>query len=268
VGIALLVALAVPVLLQSVFIAPHAVFIDEKTGGAQVTLGAGDAAEEVTVDLAFGYPDVNPDGMPYLHMVDDPGDEFPSAAEWIRAFPRRVRLEPGDRRTLRLLATPPADLADGEYWARLIVTARGATTPVASTDTTVRAGLDIVFRLIVPVTYRRGAVSTGVALQWFEAAMEDDSLVAWMGVDRFGNAAFLGTAEFTVLDDDGTALRDWAIPMGIYYQMDRRFVFHVDDLPSGSYRLALRLAAERKDLEDNQVLPAAPVGDTVAFVVP
>jgi hypothetical protein len=266
--IALLVLGVVARVLGAVFIAPHAVFIDHETKSAQVILGnGGDAPEEVSVDLRFGYPSTDSLGTPYIHFLDQPGPEYPSAQGWIRAFPRRIRLEPGDRQTVRLLATPPPDLPDGEYWTRLIVTSRGAAVPVATADTAVRAGIDLELRLVVAVSYRKGALATGVALTRLAASVAPDSLVIWMGVARQGNAAYLGTARFTVLDSAGAVAREWATPISVYYPFDRRFVVPLEELAPGAYRLALTLVAERGDLEARRVLPAATVGDTVAFEV-
>lgn len=259
--------LAFPALLKGVFIAPHAVFIDHVMRSAEVTLGAGEVAEEVTVDLAFGYPDTDSAGTPFLNMLDDPADH-PSAAGWIRAFPRRVRLEPNDRRTVRLLATPPPGLPDGEYWARLVVEARGASIPVASTDSGVRAGLDLVFRLVVPVTYRKGTVTTGIAITGIEAAVVGDSLEIWLAANRLGNGAWLGTTRFALLTGDGEAVGDWAIPMAVYYPIRRRFAYPLGRLVSGAYQLAVQLATERDDLEEDDVLQAPTVDTTVVFAVP
>jgi hypothetical protein len=255
--------------LGAVFIAPHAVFIDHETRASQVTLGnAGDAPEEVTVDLKFGYPSTDSSGTPYIHFEDAPGPEHPSAQAWIRAFPRRIRLEPGDRQTVRLLANPPADLPDGEYWTRLIVTSRGAAVPVATADTAVRAGLELELRLVVSVSYRKGALTTGVSLTRLDAEAVGDSLIIWMGVARQGNAAYLGTARFTVRDSAGAATREWATPISVHYPYERRFVVPLDGLAPGGYRLMLALVAERQDLEARRVLPAATAADTAEFRVP
>jgi P pilus assembly chaperone PapD len=261
--------LGLPALLEGIFVAPHAVFLDEDDRAGQVTLGNdNDEAEEVTIDLVFGYQDTDSVGTPFIRFVDDPGTKYPSAADWIRAFPRRLRLEPGDRQTLRLLANPPDDLPEGEYWARLIVAARGATVPIETGDTALRVGLDVVFRLVVPVTYRKGSVTTGVTLSSLQAASIDDSLVVRMAAHREGNGAYLGTAEFTVLAEDGTAVREWSVPLAIHYEINRRFVFRGAGLEPGSYRLAFRLSTEREDLADDHVIPGPTVGDTVVFAVP
>lgn len=78
------------------------------------------------------------------------------------AFPRRVRIEPGDRQVVRLLATPPADLPDGEYWTRLIVSSHGAAIPLATGDTAVRAGVTLEIRIVTSVIYRKGELGTEI----------------------------------------------------------------------------------------------------------
>lgn len=258
-----------PAVIKGVYVTPHAVFIDDQSRAAEVTLGnSGEAAEEVTVELRFGFPDTDSAGTPFIRFIDDPGSRFPSAADWIRPFPRRVRLEPGDQQTVRLLATPPDDLPDGEYWTRMIVTARGASMPIATGDTGVRAGVSLEIRLITSVTYRKGEVHTGVRLEDWNATVQGDSLVVWVRADREGNGAYLGTAQFELASQEGALVGEWAIPIAIYYPMNRRFTLPLQTVPGGDYLLRLRLAAERSDLLEGQVLPAPVAADSVVVEVP
>jgi hypothetical protein len=260
--------LLVPAAIHAIFVSPTAVFMDEKTPSAQVTLGnAGDNPEEAEINLQFGFPDTDSAGTPFVRLMEDPPPQFPSAAGWIRPYPRRVRLEPGDRQVVRLLAQPPADLPDGEYWSRLIVTARGATVPVASPDTAVRAGVTLEIRLVTSVTYRKGVVTTGVTVSDFSAAAQGDSLVAWARFTRQGNGAYLGTATFDVLDPSGLATRSWSVVMAVYYPIYRRFSFPLASLGPGDYVLRLTMTSDRSDLQKGQALPAATVTDSVALAV-
>lgn len=258
-----------PRVVKAVYVTPHAVFIDHGARAGQVTLGnTGDTAEEVTVELMFGFPDTDSTGTPFIRFIDDPGQQFPSAAEWIRPYPRRLRLEPGDQQVVRLLATPPDDLPDGEYWTRMIVTARGASVPIETSDTTVRAGVALEIRLITAVTYRKGDVATGIELRELEASVEGDSIMAWMRASREGNGAYLGMANFNLLDEDGATVSDWAIPVAVYYPSNRRFALPIASLPSGSYVLRLTLETERPDLRKADVLSAPAVSDSVNIRVP
>jgi hypothetical protein len=264
---ALLIAL-LPAIIEAVYVAPTAVFMDDQTDATQVTIGnSGDTPEEATVELKFGFPDADSAGTPFVRMVDDPGSEYPSAADWIRAYPQRVRLEPRSQQVVRLLARPPANLPDGEYWTRLIVTGRGATIPIQGADSGLHAGVNLVIRLVASVTYRKGRVWTGVTVQGLGAEAEGDSLTLWAHLDRQGNAAFLGTADIELVGASDSVVRRWSSALAVYVPMRRRFAFPLDSVAPGDYRVRLRLRAERADLPADRVLPAATVADSVAVRV-
>jgi len=258
-----------PSVLKAVYVTPHALFISHGARAGQVTVGnSGESPEEVTVELRFGFPDTDSAGTPFIRFIEDPGPEFPSAVDWIRPYPRRLRLEPGEQQVVRLLATPPDDLPDGEYWTRMIVTGQGASVPIESSDTSVQAGVSLVMRIITAVTYRKGEVRTGITLREFEAAIEGDSIVAWVNAFREGNGAYLGTVNFEVLAQDGQPVREWIIPVAVYYPMNRRFALPLQSLAAGNYVLRLTIEAERPDLRADDVLAAPRVTDSVEILVP
>ena len=267
-AVTVLLAVLVPAAIEAIYVAPTAIFMDDRTQAAEVTVGnSGDTPEEATIELRFGFPDADSAGTPYVRMVDDPGPEFPSAADWIRAYPQRVRLDPKTQQVVRLLARPPANLPDGEYWTRLIVTGRGASIPVVSADTAVRAGVNLVIRLVASVTYRKGKVTTGVAVKDLAADADGDSLTVWAHLDRQGNAGYLGTADIELVSAAGVTVRRWSTALAVYVPMRRRFAYPIDSVPPGDYRVRFRLRAERPDLPPDRVLPAPTVTDSVAVRV-
>ncbi len=253
-----------PAIIEAIYVSPTAVFMDARSGDAQVTIGnSGDTPEEATIELRFGFPDADSTGTPFVRLVEDPGTDFPSAADWIRAFPQRVRLEPGTQQIVRLLARPPADLPDGEYWTRLIITGRGATLRLPSRDSAVQVGLDLQIRLVTSLTYRKGLVTTGIALRGINAEAEGDSIAVWANVSRSGNAAYLGTADVEMVTTAGATVRRWSMPIAVHYPTRRRFAYPLGGLEPGDYRVRFRIRAERPDLPANRVLPAPTVSDSV-----
>lgn len=261
-------ALLVPAVIEAVWVSPTAVFLDDASRNAQVTIGnSSDEAEEVTIELRFGYLDTDSLGTPFVRLLDDPGPEYPSAARWLGLFPQRVRLEPGERRVVRLFARPPDDLPEGEYWSRLIVTSRRAASPVAEGDTLLQAGVNLEIRLVTSVTFRKGALSTALTLTGLTGFADADSLVVRAGMERSGNAAYLGTGHFEVVDATGAVVRQWATPLAVYYPINRRFVFPTDSLPPGDYTVRLRAEAARADVEEGRVLPAPTVIDSIPVTV-
>lgn len=257
-----------PAIIEAIYVSPTAVFMDDRSRATQVTIGnSGDSPEEATVELRFGFPDADSAGTPYVRFVEDPGPEFRSAADWIRAFPQRVRLDPRSQQVVRLLARPPEDLPDGEYWTRMIVTGRGASVRVAGGDSVVRAGVTLEIRLVTSVTYRKGALSTGVVLRGMTAEAEGDSLAVWAHLTRQGNAAYLGTADFELVNLRGSTVRRWSTPLSVHFPMRRRFAFPLQSLEPGDYKVRVRLRAQRADLPEGRVLAAPTVTDSAAVRV-
>ena len=269
-GLALaLAALAFqPLVSWAVLVAPHAVFIDARTRTAQVFLiNTGSSAEEVTVETRFGYPATDSLGNIFVRLIDVPEPGEPSAAGWVRAFPRRVVVQPGERQVVRLLAQPPAGLPEGEYWSRLIVTSRGAQVAVQGSDSVMRAGVSLVVSTIISVTYRNGRVQTGLRLDDFRAEDGGDSLVAWVGLTRQGNAAYLGTTWIRLRDAAGQVVQEWETPTAVYYSLHRRFAFPLDSVPPGAYTAQLEMTTARSDLPRTNILPAAPIEQSVAVEI-
>jgi len=258
-AIAMLAIVLHPVISSAVLVAPHAVFIDHRTRTGQITLAnPGSEPEEVRIELKFGYPKTDSLGNPYVELIDDPGPDDRSAAEWIRAYPMRVRLEPGQRQVVRLLATPPADLADGEHWSRIIVTAQRIR-DAAPGDTGLRAGITFRQRTIISAAYRKGDVHTGVELTGLRGTVEGDSLVTWIGLERSGNAAYLGSVHFTIVDENDDMVREWRTPVAVYHTINRRMAFPLAGLAPGTYRVRFDLSTLREDIPQGNVLPAPSI---------
>ena len=252
-----------PELVKAIYLSPTTVFIDEHVRSTQITVGnPGDQAEEASVELKFGFPDADSAGTPYIRFIDDPGPEFPSAADWIRSFPQRFRLEPNAQQIVRLMARPPDSLPDGEYWTRMIVTGRRAPVALAASSTGVRAGLSLEIRLIATVLYRKGHVTTGIQIRNLAADAEGDSLALWAHMARVGNAAWQGTADVEVLRGR-EVVRHWSVPLAVYYPLRRRLAFPLESLQPGDYHVRLRMRAERPDLPADQVLHAPTVVDSI-----
>lgn len=264
-----LAALAVwPLVVEAILVAPHAVFMDHRTRTAQVFLvNTGDTPEEVSIDLTYGYPATDSTGTIYIRLLDHPDSTEPSAAGWIKAYPRRAVLAPGQRQVVRLLATPPTGLADGEYWSRIIATSRGSKVAVVSGDSGVSAGLALELRTIISLSYRKGDVRTGLDVTDLRAAQEGDSLVVWLGADRQGNAAFLGTVRYQLVDGGGRVRGEWESPIAVYHPLSRRYVFPIDSATPGRYTLRLDASTARSDLDQRNILPAEPVHRSVELEV-
>ena len=79
-------------------------------------------------------------------------DKGKDARGFVRFSPRRVKLGPGEHQTVRVVVRKPADLAPGEYTARLLIQ---AIPPVrkksGNSSDQIQVNLDIVYGISIPV---------------------------------------------------------------------------------------------------------------------
>ncbi|MEJ2539878.1 MAG: hypothetical protein P8188_07915 [Gemmatimonadota bacterium] len=262
----LLLALGLVTEAVAIVVAPTAIYLDDADPAAVIQLyNPSSRPEEVSVEALFGFPTTDEEGRLRLDLVE--GDDPRSAAEWVRVLPRRLVVPPGERRAVRLLAQPPAGLADGEYWTRLVFTSRGQEIPVGGADAEgVQVGLGLEVRTIIALTYRKGAVSTGLEVRGFDPHIQGDSLVVRPELLRRENGAFIGLMELSLLDADSIPVRQWNEQVAVYRTYHRRFAYDVHGLPRGEYRLVARLGTEREDVDPKDRL-VTPAVELVAPVV-
>lgn len=251
--------------------APHYLVIDHRTrSGALTIYNPGNDPVEVSISTIFGYPVTDSTGQFSLFTIDQPDSTMPSATSWVEAFPRRMTLNGKERQTVRLLGRPPAGLKDGEYWTRLVVSAKGGQVPVTGVADTanIQVGLTLEVRSILPVFYRKGAVQTGISISNIRTRMVGDSLQIQVHLAREGTAAFIGTIRGSLADSTGKMVTTFASPIAIYYNGDPRFMAPLARPAAGRYRLRLELATEREDLSSETLLHALPARDSAEVRLP
>jgi hypothetical protein len=256
---------------QGVMIAPTKVFIDHASRSGSVLLyNPGSEPAEVTIGVTFGYPATDPAGNIFLKTADSTDTSAPSAAGWLQAFPRRLTVMPLERQTVRLLARPPAGLPDGEYWARLVISAKGGSLPIEGAPDTgrIQVGLTLEVRSLIGVYYRKGPATSGARLGDVRASLVADTLEVRAEIIRTGTSAFLGTARGELVDSTGRVRAAFTSPVAAYYAITPRFTTFAGILPPGPYRLRFTVAPGREDVDERYALRAAAVADTVEIRIP
>jgi len=255
---------------QGVVVAPHAVYVDHRARSASITLyNPGGKSVEVAISSIFGYPVTDSAGQLALFTPDSVDPSMPSAAGWIEAFPKRMVLAPLQRQTVRLLARPPQGLPDGEYWSRIIISAKDGAEPVALADTSgIKIGLSLEIRTIIPLTYRKGALTTGLQMSGLQSTPAGDSLHVRAHLVREGGAAYIGTARGALADSAGKTVATFEEPIAVYYEVDPVFAFPIAGLPPGRYRARIELVSERPDITPDLLLRARPVRDSLEVRLP
>jgi hypothetical protein len=249
----------------AVSVSPIAVYLDQNTRTATLTLyNSGALPEEVEIGFAFGYPVSDSAGNVSVPLADSAAAGEPSAVSWMRAFPRKLRLEPGQRQVVRVMAEPPAGLADGEYWARVLVRSRGGQPPIEQTQGAVTLQLNVETVVVAAASFRKGEVSTGVAVAEPRTIRAPEGVLLQVDLSRQGNAAYLGRVRAELLAPDGSVVAEVSDELAVYHRLRRRFLLPFAGTPGPGYRVRYTFETVRPDLPPGGVVRAENVTGTVA----
>jgi P pilus assembly chaperone PapD len=261
-ALALLAGVAAPA--HAVSVSPTALYIDSRTRTGVLTLyNPGTLPEEITVDFAYGYPQSDSAGNVSVNTTREPAAGEPSAMAWMRAFPRRLLLQPGQRQVVRVLVEPPAELADGEYWARVLISSRGGQPPIEQTQGDIRLQLNVQTTLVMAANYRKGELGTGVEVTAASARRTPDGVQLQVDLTRSGSAAFLGRMRAELLDAGGGVVSTLYDDVAVYRTMRRRLTFAVPAGAAGALTVRIHIDTEREDLPPGGALPAAPIDQRI-----
>jgi hypothetical protein len=249
---------------HAVSVSPTALYIDSRTRTGVLTLyNPGSLPEEITIDFAYGFPQADSAGNVSVPTTKEPAAGEPSAMAWMRAFPRRLLLQPGQRQIVRVLVEAPADLADGEYWARVLISSRGGQPPIEQTQGDVRLQPNVQTTLVMAANYRKGGVSTSVSLANASARRTADGVQLQADFTRGGNAAYLGRMRAELLDAGGNVVSTLYDDIAVYRTMRRRLTFPVPAGAGGPFSVRIHVDTEREDLPPGGALPASPIDQRI-----
>ena len=246
---------------HAVTVSPTALYISARSPSGLLTLvNTGSRTEEIELSFGFGYPVSDTAGVLRVDVVDSAGKDEPSLAGWLRAFPRRLLLQPGQKQVVRVTIVAPAGLADGEYWGRVLVKSRGGEPPIEQSQGQVKMQLSLETTFATAVFYHKGDVHTGITVPTTSAQRTKNGVQFTLDLKREGNAAFLGHVKAEVVDSVGGTRASMEDVVAVYRSLRRRFVIRSDKaLPAGPLTVRWLVDTERPDLPALGPLHAAAV---------
>jgi len=250
---------------HAVTVSPTAVYITARNPSALLTLiNTGSRPEEIELSIAFGYPVSDSTGVLRVDIVDTPAAGEPSLTSYLRVFPRRLVLQPGQRQVVRVMVAMPAGAADGEYWGRVLVKSRGGEPPIEQNQGNVHMQLSLETTFATAVFFHKGEVKTGIAVPSTAARRMGDSVQFTIDLKRDGNSAFLGRIRAELVDAKGSTVAEVEDVVAVYRSLRRRFVLRTGKpLPAGAYTVRYLVDTERPDLPPQGPIKAAPVTGSV-----
>lgn len=152
----------------------------------------------------------------------------PRSDTYLRVYPRRVTLAPGESQLVQLQYRRDASMKDGEYRSHLYFRADKNTAPLGIEDTrdTTRLSVSItpIFGISIPIIIRKGSTTTTIKLSDLSVKAVNDTVSNLsVTLNRSGNMSAYGTLEATYVPETGNQqVVGLANGVGIYTELSKR----------------------------------------------
>jgi len=245
-------------LFAGVLVAPTVVFLSDKSRTGRLTIqNPSNLPKDVTISFSFGLPASDSLGDIYLTLQDSNVTDPRSALEWVKAFPRKVVLPPNGSQVVRVVANPPAGLADGEYWARIVIAAQeGETTiPASGENGGISTKLNMVTQTAIVLKYRTGALLSDLQLQGVAVQKTPNQVWAIVDLPNRGNVSYVGILKCRLLDQNSNEISANQVDLAVYRNLKRRIALPLinSKIPA---QIEISISNEgRTDIAPEDVIP-------------
>ncbi|MBI5267868.1 MAG: hypothetical protein HY851_11615 [candidate division Zixibacteria bacterium] len=253
-------------LAAGVLVAPTVVLLSDKNRTARLEINnPGTTPQEVTIAFAYGLPESDSIGNVRVALQNTNVTDPRSAMEWVKAFPRQMVIPPNGSQVIRFVVNPPKGLADGEYWARVVVRSKESeqTIPKPSEEGSITTKLNMIMQTAIMLKYRTGTLNSLVAITGSEAVKTDSTVVVTMDMENRGNVSYVGVLTCRLLDTNKKEISRTQTDLAVYRQLKRRMELPLNGVTSRC-SVEVSLTTEgRTDLAPEDVIPGNKVFSTV-----
>lgn len=254
-----------------VSVTPKYIFLDGSRKSVSLYIHNPAAIDnEVWITSEFGYVTTDDTGK-LVMVMDSIAANEPSAAGWLRFYPQRFILGPGQSQTIRAIASPPAGTAEGEYWSRILVSGKPRKAPVSQKPGAISSssGVILTTQISLAFHYRVGKVSTGLDVSDLKASIDQRGLNVSMSLKRTGNGAYWGTRTIRLLSNSGKTVYTFTKNTVCFKEFVVHDVLDVAQVPPGRYVLDVEFAtAKRSDIKDSDLIQSMVVRQSLPLTVP
>ncbi|HEX2788651.1 MAG TPA: hypothetical protein VHP32_12200 [Ignavibacteria bacterium] len=251
-----------------VVITPYVVLIDNQNKfGTYTVINQTNEEQEVSINFQFGYPVSDENGNVTMKYEDNPTPGMNALNEWLKIFPKRFLIKPGEKQTVRMTVDPPANLAAGTYWTRM-VTSTQTKTIFSDTTRNLSAKVNFVLNQITTVIYKNKQFNSNIVFNELTVNQDTSSVNFVSDLSASGDQPFFAQFEYKVLDGSQNVVYERNEFAGIYFNMKRKYEVPLTDLPPGNYTLIVRITSDdTQDIPKSDNFPIAPVEKTINFSV-
>ncbi len=163
--------------------------------------------------------------------LEEPDEGQMFASPYLKVYPRRVELEPGESQTVKVQLSRPEAMADGEYRSHLYFRAEKNETPrglESSDDMTqgISVKLEAVFGISIATIVRRGDCQAEASISDVVYTKDEDANhIVSFTINRVGNASLYGDIVVNHINSKGKVHNVSSIRgVGVYTPGEKREV--------------------------------------------
>jgi len=226
---------------SQVVVTPYIVMIDDKNKfGTFTVVNETSESEEVTVNFKFEYLKSDAAGNVFF---DSSADNMNNLTSWIKAFPKKFVLKPGDKQIVRMTVDAPAGLSKGTYWSK-IVTSSQRQEKFIDTSGNIKARINFVLNQITTVLYKNQKYDSQVDLVNADVNVDNESINILSNLSVKGDQPFYAQFGYKIFDSANNVAYENIEFLGIYFDMHKNFKFPVSTLKPGNYTAEITIVSD------------------------
>lgn len=144
-----------------------------------------------------------------LEILESPDEGQRFASPFLRFYPRRITLAPGETQTVKIQLTRTSELEPGEYRSHLYIRAEETTKALEEKEPTAEAEgelgikLTAIYGLTIPNFIKMGNPEVGAEINNLNLTKENDTAILSMQVNRSGKRSVYGTLNAIYVSPQG-----------------------------------------------------------------
>lgn len=214
-------------------IMPKRIVFDGSERTQEVNL-ANTGSDTATYAISFVQYKMTENGE--FERIEKPEPEQRFATDFLRYFPRRVTLAPGEAQMIRIQLTRTGDLEQGEYRSHMYFRAVEKQKALGEEEKTESNGISIkintVFGINIPVIIREGKSTTQISLSQVKLEQDKKGPHLSLEIDRSGNMSVYGTLDLEYTSSEGEKIQLGQVKGLSVYTPNKKRKFSFDLKPS------------------------------------
>jgi P pilus assembly chaperone PapD len=240
-----------------VIISPYIVLTGQQNKfGSFIVQNESKEPYEIMISFVFGYPVSDSVGVMSMKYIDKPDSITPSVINWIKAFPKKFILEPGQKQVIRMTVQPDRKLSPGTFWGRIVTSSSPVSVQADTVQKGITAKIRFVMNQITTLLYRVSPIITSADLKSSSVSKDSTGSVILADIIRNGNTPFYGDLIVSLSDSLGNKIDEQTESISLYYELIKKI--QLGKLKPGNYQAEIKIIHNEKDIIPESDLTVSP----------